>query len=387
MIHVSKYSSECFVRLFFSDVAFVGCVVHREPRVTTYVAPRREPAVSAGRTDNLNAFASEALSTPSQRENSVDLDERPNSLIVDYDDPFADPPVRDRRDDIMPGLEETPHGIPPRDLDTFMSPPLGARPSTPNPLTGSHEYDFPPITASLTTQESNALFQPTFEEMEEDITDTPAQQTLLLPDASYPEYIHDMLAYTSDLPPARVTFYPLWNCVLEYWFPSTQGFKVVQDWDPKTSFQAHRIISPQQQESGLENEGLPPTPKVSFAVFDATSPTEPFLFVHIHNALPVNDFTRRQARVTMEETFETLRACSFCAGYKALCVVSAVGARWGMVVREPGWLEDEGGNGGNGDCIGEWEEDVVGPDSYRVMGYCFEEMKRDVSRRRGDWMR
>ncbi|KAF9445298.1 hypothetical protein P691DRAFT_805896 [Macrolepiota fuliginosa MF-IS2] len=222
-----------------------------------------------------------------------------------------------------------------------------------------------PVNAILSDPFIDPPEEPTVTEEPWRDTDAPIQRTLL-PDAAYPEYIHDTMAYVSDLPLARRNFYPLWNYLLEYWFPSTQGFEITQDWDPKTS----------------SFGGLPPRPKPSYAVFDVVSPTEPFLFVHIHNTMPVNDFLRRQAKITMEETFETLRACSFCAGFKALCAVSAVGARWGMVVREPEWLENE--NGGGGDCVGEWEGDATSPESYRVMGYCFEEIKKDVFRRRGD---
>jgi hypothetical protein len=96
--------------------------------------------------------------------------------------------------------------------------------------------------------------------------------------------------------------------------------------------------------------------------------------------MPVNQLSIKNAKTTLEEAFETLRACSFCAGFGTLCVVSAVGARWSMVLRDVEWLEGESESGS--DHVGAFEEDVTSPESFRVMGYCFEEMKRNILRRR-----
>jgi len=324
------------------------------------VPPRTSLVEPGRRTSTLNDFASGVSPSNSQTRNN-DPNEPPVPLIGGYNTILSDPLYYENGSTVAPRQDETPR------MDIHSSYPLADEYNTTSP-----------VNTNLATHGYNTLFQSTFdtfidpleeptetEELRRDI-DAPVQRTLLLPDAAYPEYIHDTMAYVSDLPLARRNFYPLWNYLLEYWFPSTQGFEIIQGWDPKTS----------------SFDALPSRPKPSYAVFDAVSPTEPFLFVHIHNTMPVNDFSRRQAKITMGETFETLRACSFCAGFKTLCVVSAIGARWGMVARDPGWLESE--NRGGGDCVGEWEEDVTSPESYRVMGYCFEEMKKDVLRRRRD---
>ncbi|KXN85178.1 hypothetical protein AN958_11600 [Leucoagaricus sp. SymC.cos] len=189
--------------------------------------------------------------------------------------------------------------------------------------------------------------------------------------------MHDVLAYASDLPPSRRNFYPLWAYVLEYWFPSAEGFEIMEDWN-QSSFRAQQI--PQSQRWEGSNDGILHRPKPSLAVFDVNSPTQPFLFVNIHNGMPVNDLSRIYAKMTLEESFETLRACSFCAGFKTLCVVSAVGARWSMILRDTDWLEGEAESGL--DYVGELEEDVTSPESYRIMGYCFKEIKNNILRRR-----
>jgi hypothetical protein len=238
---------------------------------------------------------------------------------------------------------------------------------------------------NLASHGYNSTFQSTFrsliglpQEIEEPSPVRPevaVERPIVLPvtDTTYPEYIHDTLAYVLDQPPARRNYYPLWNHVLEYWFPSTQGFEILQDWDPKSSLQVHQVL-----QNDMGGASFSSTPKQSFAVFDITSPTEPFLFVNVHNALTVNDFTRRQAKVTMDETFETLRACSFCAGFESLCVISAVGAKWGMVLRETGWLDSDF----DGDCVGAWEEDITTAESFDVVRYCFEGTKSSIQRRR-----
>ncbi len=277
---------------------------------------------------------------------------------------------------MMVGLQETSQSP---DADSYMAPPpvVGSS-STLNPFNNNHESHPPDSTGSLGAHGYNPSIQSTFnffadsfEEPHEtevllppDIAEMRLQRTLLRVDAEYPEYIRDTLAYVSELPPARRNYYPLWNHVLEYWFPTTEGFDVVQDWDPRTSFS----IEPQYN---VEN-GEVPGPKPSFAVFDAMSPMQPFLCVNVHSALPANEFAKSQARESLEETFKMLKTCSRGASLRPLCVVSAVGAKWGMVLREPNWSQSDFGN----DCIGEWEEDVTRPESFRVMGYCFEELKR-----------
>lgn len=214
------------------------------------------------------------------------------------------------------------------------------------------------------------------EELRHDVRIPSAHETFMLPDAAYPEYIHDTLTYASGLPPSRKSYYPLWTYVLEYWFPSTEGFQVVEDWDSRNPLQQ---VNPRWSRRDSE-DALLITSTPSLTVFDTFSPTEPFLMVNIHNGMPVNDLSRVYARTTLEETFETLRSCSFCAGFETLCVVSAVGARWNMVFRETSWLEEE--TDSCNDYVGQLEEDVTTSMSFRVMGYCFKQLKRSVLRHR-----
>lgn len=357
-------------------------VVQRELPAATYVPPPQSVVPPVPPVPERGA-GEEAVETspsaPQVGDSCTDGARTPRA--IQPRNPFDDP--LDHADTMMTGIEETPQGSSLRNMDTHMTSLRTAGLSDSDPFVDYHEYRDPSFNG-LATHGYNASFQSTFDsfidppqsvgELRQEIVDAPIERTPLLHDQTYPEYIHDTLTYVSDMPPDRKKYYPLWNHILEYWFPSTQGFEIVEDWDPKTSFRAHQIIPHQ-----TGNEALPPRPKSSFAVFDVTTPTEPFLFVQIHNALAMNDFIKRQARITMEESFETLRACSFSAGFESLCVISAVGAKWGMVVREAGWLEGETDSGD--ECIGEWEENVTGTESFRVMGYCFEEMKRNVQRR------
>lgn len=253
-----------------------------------------------------------------------------------------------------------------------------------DPFDDNHGIPHPDSTGSLGAQGYNTSIQSTFnsstdsfdepDETAQNIADMRLQRTLLRSDAEYPDYIRDTLTYISESPPARTNYYPLWNHVLEYWFPPTEGFDIVQDWDPsKASFGPHHIVEAQLQNNAEVLQRTNP----SFAVFDVMFPTQPFLCVKVLNALPVDEFVKLRAQVALEETFETLSVCSAAsAGLKPICVVSAVGAKWGMVVRQPGWLQTDPGMQVGNDCVGEWEEDVTSPESFKVMGYYFEEMKK-----------
>lgn len=236
---------------------------------------------------------------------------------------------------------------------------------------GTHGYN-PSIQSTFNSFSANSSFEEAHEVVR-NIAEMRLQRTLPRSDEEYPEYIRDTLAHISELLPARTNYNPLWNHVLEYWFPPTEGFDIVQNWDPSMAlFGPHHIVEPQLQNITEILQRSNP----SFAVFDVMFPTQPFLCVNIHNAAsPVDEFMKIEARVTLEETFETLRACSAArTGLKSLCVVSAVGAKWGMVVREPGWSQND--QEMRIDCVGEWEDDVTSSESFNVMKYCFGEMKK-----------
>jgi len=355
-------------------------VVHREPE---YFPPRAELEARVASPHRGPVTGSFERSPSAAQDRNTHHDEQPATTdSSERDNPFEDP--IDFGDALMFSLQETSQGP---HMDIHMAPPpVEEFPVIPARVGGSRGIHHLDSAVAMGAHGYNAPIQSTFhsfadafeaspemEDLRRDIADMRLQRTALCSDAEYPEYIRDTLDYLSDLPPARRNYYPLWNHVLEYWFPPTEGFDIVQDWDPKMSFSARRFV--RQPQNNVETDELLARPKTSFAVFDIMFP-QPFLCVNIHSALPGNEFTKTQARVTLEETFETLRACSLGTDLRPLSVVSAVGAKWGMVVREPNWSQSGLGLGIGSDCIGEWEEDVTSVESFRVMGYCFEEMKK-----------
>ncbi|CAA7263777.1 unnamed protein product [Cyclocybe aegerita] len=192
---------------------------------------------------------------------------------------------------------------------------------------------------------------------------TPQTRPLPLPPpppyhGDYPAHILETYGQIPLSRPYIVTddtpFIPLWRQVLAYWFPCLEGFTLEENWY-------------------LRSERLPFLPATEPASFAILLHGQPILLLRLHG---VTEFESLPARASLRSGANRMfDSVALWSGHPALCVVSAIGAKWNAFLRPTDMTSAEAENVLGYDWYGEWKGDVVSAESHRALGQYFKVLK------------
>ncbi|KAF9041228.1 hypothetical protein BJ165DRAFT_272764 [Panaeolus papilionaceus] len=168
---------------------------------------------------------------------------------------------------------------------------------------------------------------------------------------SYPDFILE----TAHLSPATTVINgglssPLWRQILTYWFPPSEGFIIIDDWR-------------------CGNNHQPPNMSVLYQ-------DQAVLLLQLHGEINLDlDISQQILRNNADQLFDAVAVWS---GHPALCVVSAIGARWNTFIRSTDMTSEIAKQILGYDWYGEWSEDVASDRSHELLGRYFGILKTSL---------
>ena len=170
--------------------------------------------------------------------------------------------------------------------------------------------------------------------------------------SAYPGHILDTAIQCRLQPQGDNTgsFHILWRQVLAYWFPPPEGYKVAEEWQPAF-----------------------PEPNRSLASIAILFQEQPIVLLRLQGVSDSHrGLTQRSMRATADKVFDTVAIWS---GQPAICVISAMAAKWSMFVRPTemtsAMVQDLVGY----DWYGDFGDDVWSTTSYQALGQYFKVLK------------
>ncbi|KAJ7287752.1 hypothetical protein C8J57DRAFT_1284817 [Mycena rebaudengoi] len=188
------------------------------------------------------------------------------------------------------------------------------------------------------------------------------------PAGLYPDFILELAArLTDDTASSPYRFFDLWELVLQYWFPESEGYTITHQWPIPYLSDHNRSAC------------------VTYAVLDAG---HPFVLLQVNAPQHFeNPRTRGAAEVLSSSHFD--QVAPYCP-FDQLCVVSAMGKKWMAFRRSPNLTAGEAG-AAEQDRI-EWMDDICSEPSYELLETFFSVVKENVrthriaSRDSGAWL-